>query len=366
MKRIIFSIIVSIWLVYVGIMYESKPFIVFSATIMLYMLTCLTILAIQRRKIKVSISNPISITDLGKTLAVHLDIENGTSISIPKIRYEFTICNQFQTKKHKERIRGSLVTKGKNQFLVDFKFDEPGNYEIRLNKVVVYDLFGFYFLKKKLDCCTSLQVMPKLTATNIAISEHTRLFIGDSDYYNDFYPGNDPSEVFKLREYHAGDKIQRIHWKLSAKYDDLIVRENSDPKSAPVTFFLDYSIKDAKHSNGIEAFLGIAFSISFTLLEKECYHFVSWYSGSRQDVVRVHIHDDESFYFMMVAFLADDHRIDSDISLKEFYQNKYRGDRYLYSMYLNQDIKLWKDDELLKTFSNTNWKGQIEEFELVI
>ena len=41
--------------------------------------------------------------------------------------------------------------------------------------------------------------------------------------------GNDPSEVFDIREYVPGDDVRAIHWKLSGKTGTLILREASDP-----------------------------------------------------------------------------------------------------------------------------------------
>ena len=38
-----------------------------------------------------------------------------------------------------------------------------------------------------------------------------------------------------MRSFRKGDKIQSIHWKLSAKADELIVKENSLPKACAVT-----------------------------------------------------------------------------------------------------------------------------------
>lgn len=40
---------------------------------------------------------------------------------------------------------------------------------------------------------------------------------------------NDRSEFDRLREYVPGDSLRDIHWKTSAKYDDLLVTEFSDP-----------------------------------------------------------------------------------------------------------------------------------------
>ena len=55
---------------------------------------------------------------------------------------------------------------------------------------------------------------------------------GDADVYDDFRPGNDSSEIFDVREFRDGDKIQSIHWKLSAKMQELVVREDSQPLSS--------------------------------------------------------------------------------------------------------------------------------------
>ena len=37
------------------------------------------------------------------------------------------------------------------------------------------------------------------------------------------------SDFYELREYRQGDSLKNIHWKLSSKYDDLIVKEPSLP-----------------------------------------------------------------------------------------------------------------------------------------
>lgn len=52
-------------------------------------------------------------------------------------------------------------------------------------------------------------------------------------------PGNDPSEIFDVREYVPGDDIRTIHWKLSCKTDTLIVRQASDPSHYDVALLPD-------------------------------------------------------------------------------------------------------------------------------
>lgn len=47
--------------------------------------------------------------------------------------------------------------------------------------------------------------------------------------YDQSKKGRDESEVFDLREFRRGDAMRTVHWKLSARFDDLVVREASRP-----------------------------------------------------------------------------------------------------------------------------------------
>ena len=52
--------------------------------------------------------------------------------------------------------------------------------------------------------------------------------------------GNDPSEMFDVRDYVPGDDIRSIHWKLSSKVDNLILREASEPSYYNIVMLPDF------------------------------------------------------------------------------------------------------------------------------
>ena len=68
-------------------------------------------------------------------------------------------------------------------------------------------------------------MLPELDAVAVQVSERVRRYFGEAESYDDFQPGTDVSQIFDVREYRPGDRLQRIHWKLSAKSDGLLVRE---------------------------------------------------------------------------------------------------------------------------------------------
>ena len=52
--------------------------------------------------------------------------------------------------------------------------------------------------------------------------------------------GNDPSEMYDVREYIPGDDIRSVHWKLSSKMDQLLLRQSSDPTHYHVVLLPDF------------------------------------------------------------------------------------------------------------------------------
>ena len=54
--------------------------------------------------------------------------------------------------------------------------------------------------------------------------------------------GNDPSEVFDIRDYQPGDDVRSIHWKLSVKTDSLILREPGTPAYYDLVVLPDFGL----------------------------------------------------------------------------------------------------------------------------
>lgn len=54
--------------------------------------------------------------------------------------------------------------------------------------------------------------------------------------------GNDPSEIFDIKEYAPGDDLRFIHWKLSGKADHLIMRQPSEPTHYHAVLLLDLGL----------------------------------------------------------------------------------------------------------------------------
>lgn len=120
----------------------------------------------------------------------------------------------------------------------------PGSYEVRLRRVRIYDMTGLFCMK----CSRAIKgekallgVLPKIYPVNIQLSQAVRSFAGDAEVYDSLRSGSDASETLKLRPFQNGDELRNIHWKLSAKEGELVVRESSMPKGCSTVVLLETS-----------------------------------------------------------------------------------------------------------------------------
>ena len=51
--------------------------------------------------------------------------------------------------------------------------------------------------------------------------------------------GNDPSEIFDIKDYVPGDDLRFVHWKLTGKADHLIIRQPSEPTHYHAILLMD-------------------------------------------------------------------------------------------------------------------------------
>lgn len=89
--------------------------------------------------------------------------------------------------------------------------------------------------------------------------------------------GNDPSEVLDIREYQRGDSVKRIHWKLSAKMRQTMVRELDMPSDQDT--LVVFGIDETESGRQIHRVISCALNVSWNLLKQEVHHSFIVLSG---------------------------------------------------------------------------------------
>ena len=96
--------------------------------------------------------------------------------------------------------------------------------------------------------------------------------------------GYDATEVFELREYQPGDSIRTIHWKLSEKFDTVLVREPSDTSSYDILVMFDAGLTSGEvtyEPDVLSGAVSAAAAVSEKLMEHKVPHYLGMWAGNK-------------------------------------------------------------------------------------
>ena len=126
-------------------------------------------------------------------------------------------------------------------------------------------------------------VLPDMFAPGIGLALVSSM-PEESDSYAPGRRGNDLTEIFQLRDYVPGDDLRRIHWKMTAKTDRLIVREASLPLQRSLLVFWDKTAADKLAPDAADALAESVSSVCQSLSEAGFAYTLGW-SGEGQNVL---------------------------------------------------------------------------------
>ena len=116
--------------------------------------------------------------------------------------------------------------------------------------------FGISEYSTTIKIHDEILIYPKIADVKDVTKSHFGLFSSTQKYLTKGSTFHD--EYFGVREYNPGDSMKYIHWKLSAKTQNLHVREYLEESFPPVVLILDsYIIKKDKDSQALETAISV-------------------------------------------------------------------------------------------------------------
>ena len=114
-------------------------------------------------------------------------------------------------------------------------------------------------------------------------------------------PGGGPGEDYDLRPYRPGDPIRTVHWKLTSKRDELVVRETLEPRRSEAVLTFDHFGRPEE----MDRVLDRLNACSLALLERGEAHWVRWAHPVSGQVRDYPVSDRRSLSVCLAAVLAD-------------------------------------------------------------
>lgn len=166
-----------------------------------------------------------------------------------------------------------------------------GILNVSVKSVHIFDFIKLFSCCIKPKNACEITVLPEIDPVSSADS-FSMINAEESDIFSKHKSGDDPSEIFALKNYVQGDKPNRIHWNLSLKLDDLIVRHYSMPINSSILVILDFCGNASKsYIRTLDTAAQTAFSISFYLSENGIPFKFAYYSGSTENDIIIPVSD---------------------------------------------------------------------------
>ncbi|MBD5162505.1 MAG: DUF58 domain-containing protein [Oscillibacter sp.] len=202
----------------------------------------------------------------GETVSWSLSLVNRFCLPLSRASYRLRVSNRLTEEVHTARtsIRGAMPEEDRFWTL---ETDHCGAVDCRIDRLWVYDCLGLFALPARLPPPAAVLIVPLPEHPGrIELPEGTGASVplprGRTVY----------GETYELRPYRPGDSLRMIHWKMSAKRDELVTREPpEDTRPLPVLTMNHYG-----PLSQVDRTLDRLEGYSMALLAQERAHEVRW------------------------------------------------------------------------------------------
>ncbi|MDE5764810.1 MAG: DUF58 domain-containing protein [Ruminococcus sp.] len=235
---------------------------------------------------------------------VQLKVVNRSIIPIGKAEVQIEYCNIFSGETGKFTLL--IPVQARNVQSVSFQLSSRfcGIVKVQCACIDIFDPLRIFRFKAGKNIQTNILIMPEGREISGRVSSTDRLN-DESSVFSEYASGDDPSEIFDLRNYNQGDRLNRIHWKLSLKKDEFIVKDYSLPVDIPCTIFLNLrcSEKSVYTLPVFDTLIETFVSVSQFLIENERVHKVVYYNFKARSFVEADIDSSDSISYLIQELL---------------------------------------------------------------
>ncbi len=208
--------------------------------------------------------------ELGNPVHYTLEAKNASFIPLFYCTVVFHMENLFFPNTKVQRLSIPLSAKKTGTFDIPVEATMPGMLVLTVSAVQISDYLHFCTIEIPQTIRVQIPIFPLPAKTELP--DTTASAEGEEEIEDTSLRGMPSSEIKEIREYRPGDRLQRIHWKLSAKLDDLFVKELSNTSVLSMVILPELS-KDC-----ISDTLSLLRSIAELLVSQEQYFELCLYN----------------------------------------------------------------------------------------
>lgn len=200
-------------------------------------------------------------------------IHNSTYFTLVNGTAFVQVANRFYGEMGEHTLNFPVRSRKDTEMVYPIVMDYCGLFQVQVERIRLVDLLGIYETEIRINEIRECLIVP---AGEFCRQEAGETYIkGVAEAMESKEKGYDFSEVSGIREYIPGDKLQNIHWKLSVKKDELMVKERVSVSAMQLNVLVDL-LNDEEMR--LESVLELADSVTKSLAAQNLPFTVYYYS----------------------------------------------------------------------------------------
>ncbi|MDE6435439.1 MAG: DUF58 domain-containing protein [Lachnospiraceae bacterium] len=281
-------------------------------------------------KLAFQITVPIEPMEKKDEFYVHLALQNPTRYPLVNATVKLITANPFYQEEGIHYLNMPVRARKKTEVTYPVEMDYCGRFVIRAEEVRLMDLLGMVETVLPLSEERECMIFPKGELRN---QEAGQLYMkGVAEAMESKEKGYDFSEISGIREYIPGDKLQNIHWKLSVKKDELMVKERISVSAMQLNVLVELANDDDMR---LESVLELADSVTKSFVAQNLPFTVYYYSTNKGALTGTFIGSEVERREWLSMVLYDQSYKDIGRVEKLFLRDISTDSTYLYVGYAN-------------------------------
>lgn len=202
-----------------------------------------------RNQVTVQLEVPQQVVKNGSTFA-QIQIQNKAPVSLGHIVCRVEWTHAITKKREQEKIVLAVGRRSEVTVPVELPKIYCGPIQVELKQIRIYDAFTIFFTEIRTTIKSTLNVLPAGFSTMLHIQEQYATPSWSASALN---VPKDGSEIVDYKLYAVGDNVKNIHWKLSSKLDELVLKQTEEYSQEKILIFV--SLQETQCS--IEQYDGI-------------------------------------------------------------------------------------------------------------
>lgn len=276
-RKCIFYFLLFTVMMWIMIMYRDYsamlPFYMF---LMVFAVEGIPFFIVVAKAVKVSIRVEQDMQQYSGRFEFHVRVSNKSIYPFKMVHMKIKINRKYGNEAIYRNIEIPLNGKQKQNISVSANRIGCGYILIEAESVYIYDTLGVFGRKyRRTMNPVEVVLLPTAQEMFIDLEQVPYIEVDESDVFSKDRAGEDTSETFGIREFVDGDSLNKIHWKLSARMNNTMVREFSMPVETNVYVYVDLC-----RASDIDAALQNGISAAYALMGEETPFFMCWFDES--------------------------------------------------------------------------------------